>query len=111
MGDDHFADFDEETTSQPVTHTASTESSDDTFATSGGYQGGGGGRFASEIHSEKIATKFRTFFLDVKESTNGKFLKISEKSRGGKKSTIMMDGEDVPEFIEALKRANGVLEK
>ena len=81
--------------------------------TGGGSQGGsfGGNRsgdFADEIFSEKIMARFRTFFIDVKESSNGKFLKISEKSRG-KKSTIMMDAEDVPAFIEALQKAEKVL--
>jgi len=100
MGDDHFADFDEATTSKPVTPAATSGDQ-----SGGSYHGGQGGNFANEIYSEKISAKFRTFFIDVKESGNGKFIKISEKSRGGKKSTIMMDSEDVPEFIEALKRA------
>ena len=65
--------------------------------------GGQGGRsYADEVFSKKISAKFRTFFVDLKQSSNGMFLKISEKSRG-RKSTIMMDAEDVPEFIEALK--------
>lgn len=61
-----------------------------------------GGRYASEIFSKTIHAKFRTFYIDLKESQNGKFLKISEKSRG-RKSTIMMDSEDVAEMIQALQ--------
>ena len=62
----------------------------------------GGGGYATELYSKQIKAKFRTFFVDLKESSNGKFIKISEKSHG-RKSTIMMDAEDVPTFIEALK--------
>lgn len=64
--------------------------------------GGGGGKYADEIFSKTIHAKFRTFYVDLKESTNGKFIKVSEKSRG-RKSTIMMDAEDVPAMIEALQ--------
>lgn len=68
---------------------------------SGGSSGGGNG-YASELFSKQIKAKFRTFFIDLKESSNGKFIKISEKSHG-RKSTIMMDAEDIPVFIEALQ--------
>ena len=61
-----------------------------------------GGAYASELYSKQIKAKFRTFFVDLKESQNGKFIKISEKSHG-RKSTIMMDAEDIPVFIEALQ--------
>jgi hypothetical protein len=71
---------------------------------SGGQGGSKGGdrKFADEIFSKTIQAKFRTFYIDLKESSNGKFVKISEKSRG-RKSTIMMDAEDVPSMIEALQ--------
>jgi hypothetical protein len=62
----------------------------------------GGSSYASELYSKQIKAKFRTFFVDLKESQNGKFIKISEKSHG-RKSTIMMDAEDIPVFIEALQ--------
>ncbi len=65
-------------------------------------QSSGGGGFAQELFSKTIHAKFRTFYVDLKESKNGKFVKISEKSRG-RKSTIMMDQEDVPAIIEALQ--------
>lgn len=65
---------------------------------------GGGRRYANEVFSKTIHAKFRTFYIDLKESVNGKFLKLSEKSRG-RKTTIMMDAEDVPAMIEALKEA------
>ncbi len=71
-------------------------------ASSASFGGGNGGSYADEIWSKKISAKFRTFYVDLKESVNGKFVKISEKSRG-KKSTIMMDAEDVPAIVEALQ--------
>ena len=64
--------------------------------------------YADEIFSKQIKAKFRTFYIDLKQSHNGKFIKISEKSHG-KKSTIMMDAEDIPQFIEALKEVQGEL--
>ncbi|MBN2087135.1 hypothetical protein JW758_02190 [Candidatus Peregrinibacteria bacterium] len=70
--------------------------------------GGGGGSYATELYSKQIKAKFRTFFVDLKESNNGKFLKISEKSNG-RKSTIMMDAEDLPQMIEALQEVQGQL--
>ncbi len=66
--------------------------------------GGGGNRsFANDLHSVTIHARQRTFYIDLKESGNGKFLKISEKSRGGQKTTIMFDSEDLDKFIEALQ--------
>ena len=79
--------FDDETTSSESTGKPATQE---------------GGGFAKELFSKTIHAKFRTFFVDLKESVNGKFIKISEKSRG-RKSTIMMDAEDVPAMIEALQ--------
>ena len=64
----------------------------------------GEGGYAQELFSKTVHAKFRTFYVDLKESRNGKFLKISEKSKG-RKSTIMMDAEDVPAIIEALQEA------
>jgi hypothetical protein len=64
--------------------------------------GGAGGRYGEELHSIVIRAKQRTFYIDLKQSQNGKFLKVSEKSRGGQKSTIIFDIEDLPKFIEAL---------
>jgi hypothetical protein len=77
-------------------------------APSNGNGNGNGNGYASELYSKQIKAKFRTFFVDLKESSNGKFIKISEKSHG-RKSTIMMDAEDIPIFIEALKEVSGKL--
>jgi len=110
-GEDPFADFDEEKTKDPMPATtpAASDPPQSRPPYGGGSGGGNSGRYANEIFTEKISARMRTFFIDVKESSNGKFVKISEKSRGGQKSTIMMDAEDVPVFIEALQKAEKVL--
>jgi hypothetical protein len=69
----------------------------------GGGGGGGGGRFADDLHSVTIQARQRTFYIDLKQSGNGKFFKVSEKSRGGQKTTIMFDAEDLPRFIAAFQ--------
>ena len=96
---DHFSDFDEQTTSaeySPVTQTSKMEDR-------------GQGGYSNEVFSEKISAKHRTFFIDVKENTHGHLIKVSEKSRG-RKSTIMMDAEDLEEMITALTNAKNYIE-
>lgn len=66
------------------------------------HGGGAGGRFADDVHSVTIHARQRTFYIDLKQSSNGKFFKVSEKSRGGQKTTIMFDAEDLEKFIEAF---------
>ena len=68
-----------------------------------GGGGGQGGRYGEELHSVTIRARQRTFYIDLKQSNNGKFLKVSEKSRGGQKTTIIFDIEDLPAFIAALQ--------
>ncbi len=69
-----------------------------------GPQGGGAGRsFADDVHSVTIHARQRTFYIDLKQSGNGKFFKVSEKSRGGQKTTIMFDAEDLDQFIAAFQ--------
>ncbi len=73
----------------------------------GGFRGGNGGaggqrQFADDLHSVTIHAKQRTFYIDLKQSGNGKFFKVSEKSRGGQKTTIMFDAEDLDQFIAAF---------
>ena len=68
--------------------------------------GGGGGdnsRYGQELHSITIRARQRTFYIDLKQSGNGKFFKVSEKSRGGQKSTIVFDVEDLDAMINALQ--------
>ena len=66
--------------------------------------GGGNGNYAQELHSVTIHARQRTFYIDLKESGHGRFFKISEKSRGGQKTTIMFDAEDLEKFIEAFEQ-------
>ena len=68
----------------------------------GGNRGGDGGRYAQDVHSVTIHARQRTFYIDLKQSNNGKFFKVSEKSRGGQKTTIMFDVEDLDQFIAAF---------
>lgn len=75
----------------------------------GGTASGGHSPYGEELHSITIHAKQRTFYVDLKESVNGKFFKISEKSRGGKKSTIMFDAEDLSSFISALEEMRAKL--
>jgi hypothetical protein len=72
-----------------------------------GGRDGGSRRFADEIHSVTIHGRQRTFYIDLKQSGNGKFFKVSEKSRGGQKTTIMFDAEDLEKFIEAFEEMKG----
>lgn len=81
---------------------------DDVDSAPSNHNNDNGNGYADEIHSKQIKAKFRTFFVDLKESSNGKFIKVSEKSHG-RKSTIMMDAEDIPAFIEALKEIQEML--
>lgn len=64
---------------------------------------GGGRSYANDVHSITIHGRQRTFYIDLKESGNGRFFKVSEKSRGGQKTTIMFDSEDLDKFIEAFQ--------
>lgn len=64
--------------------------------------------YAIDLFTAQIKAKFRVFFVDLKESANGKFLKISEKSNG-RKSTIIMDAEDIPEFMNAMQEIQSKL--
>ena len=96
MSDEYqFEDIDSTSDISPVTKSSSDNGS-----------GNGNGKFADELYSKQIKAKFRTFYIDLKQSHNGKFIKISEKSHG-RKSTIMMDAEDIPVFIDALKEVQG----
>lgn len=75
----------------------------------GGHSGHGvqrasdASRYGQELHSVTIRARQRTFYIDLKESGQGKFIKLSEKSRGGQKTTIIFDVEDLSKFVEALK--------
>jgi hypothetical protein len=79
-----------------------TQQSSSSYGSSSGGGSAGGGGYANELFSKQIHTKLRRFFIDLKESQNGKYVKMSEKSNG-RKSTIMFDVENIDEIIEALQ--------
>ena len=57
---------------------------------------------AAALHTEKIVTDRKTFFLDLKENDRGRFIKITEDVRG-RRDTIMVPIEAVNEFLDALE--------
>lgn len=62
-----------------------------------------GQRSHQALHSEKIVTERKTFFLDLKENERGRFIKITEDVRG-RRDTIMLPIETANDFAEALDR-------
>lgn len=87
-----------------------TPASDDTSSSSsqGGHYGSNQDSTV-ELYTYKVRGRKRTYFIDLKESVNGKFVKISEKSNGMKR-TILIDQEDFAEFFGALVEANNLLQ-
>ena len=55
------------------------------------------------LHSEKIVTDRKIFFLDLKENERGRGIKITEDVRG-RRDTIMLPLEAADEFLDALQR-------
>lgn len=53
------------------------------------------------IHTEKIISDRKIFFLDLKENDRGQFVKITEDVRG-RRDTIMVPAEVLDDFIDAL---------
>lgn len=104
MDDDYqFADIDNEVSAVPTKKPASAS-----FDRSSSEESRDSKSYAQELFSKQLKAKFRTFYIDLKQSSNGKFVKVSEKSHG-RKSTIMMDAEDVPMFLEALQEVQKYL--
>ena len=60
--------------------------------------------YDNEIMSIKIEARSRLFYIDLKKSPNGRFVKISEKSPKTGRSTIMFDEEDIDNIIDALTK-------
>ena len=72
---------------------------------------GGATEFAGiseEIANERLETKHKTFFIDLKRNERGLFVKISERS-GGRRSTVMIPYEYIDDFSAKLAaiRAQG----
>ncbi len=61
----------------------------------------GDNRNHGPLHTEKIVTERKIFFLDLKENNRGRFIKITEDVRG-RRDTIMLPVETIQEFVEAL---------
>ncbi len=59
-------------------------------------------RSAPPLHSEKIKTDRKTFFLDLKENDRGQFIKFTEDVRG-RRDTVMIPIENLDEVLEALQ--------
>ena len=57
----------------------------------------------SPLHTEKIVTDRKIFFLDLKENDRGRFVKITEDVRR-RRDTIMLPIESLDDFIEALQQ-------
>jgi hypothetical protein len=79
-----------------------------------GYQGDRGGPrdygrrpHDPPMHTEKIVTDRKIFFLDLKENDRGRVVKITEDVRG-RRDTIMLPIENLRDFIEALQRIDDV---
>lgn len=56
---------------------------------------------SSPLHTEKVVTDRKIFFLDLKENERGRFVKITEDVRG-RRDTIMLPIDSLDEFIDAL---------
>lgn len=59
-------------------------------------------RYDEPLHTEKIITDRKIYFIDLKENARGKFVKITEDVRG-RRDTILLPCEALEEFINALQ--------
>jgi len=69
-----------------------------------------------EIHSERFRTgRGKTFFFDVKENENGKFVKITESIPLGeekfKRNFITVSEESLQEFISVAQKIIEVIKE
>jgi len=67
-----------------------------------------------EIYSERLRTeRGKTFFFDVKENENGKFVKVTESIPLGeekfKRNFITISEESLGEFIAIAQKVLGVI--
>jgi len=62
----------------------------------------GAGRRGAPLHTEKIVTERKTFFLDLKENDRGRFIKITEDVKG-RRDTIMVPIEVLNDFMDSLE--------
>lgn len=57
------------------------------------------------LHTEKIITERKVFFVDLKENARGRVVKITEDVSGNR-DTIMVPVDILDEFIEALQNVS-----
>jgi hypothetical protein len=55
------------------------------------------------LHSEKLVSDRKIFFLDLKENDRGRFIKITEDVKG-RRDTIMLPMDVASDFAAALQR-------
>jgi hypothetical protein len=58
---------------------------------------------SAALHSEKLVTDRKIFFLDLKENDRGRFIKITEDVKG-RRDTIMLPMDVAGDFAAALQR-------
>jgi len=68
----------------------------------GGGHGGGGGGGAGDLASRTLVLESKRFYLDVKENSRGRFIKIAEISAGGRKNQILMTLPTAAQFRQHL---------
>lgn len=56
---------------------------------------------SEELANERLETKHKTFFIDLKRNERGLFVKISERS-GGRRATVMVPYEHIDDFAAKL---------
>lgn len=54
------------------------------------------------LHTEKIVTDRKIYFLDLKENARGQFVKITEDVRG-RRDTILVPTDILDDFITSLE--------
>jgi len=57
------------------------------------------------LYESSIRVQGKTLFVDVRENQFGKYLKLTEKNRTGKRSTILIPTEAINQLSEALEKA------
>merc|ERR1719340_614315 len=67
-----------------------------------GRQGRGGGPAGGDLASRTLVLESKRFYLDVKENTRGRFIKIAEISAGGRRDQILMTLPTAAQFRQHL---------
>lgn len=62
------------------------------------------------LHTEKIISDRKIFYLDLKENNRGKVIKITEDVNGNR-DTIMVPAEIIDDFIGALEDIRETIEE